>query len=66
MNLAKIWVDPKEDFAIVIMTNIGTEKADEGLEALASALYSRFGKKHSPGEGLESGRESPDSQSARE
>ena len=64
MNLAKIWVDPKEDFAIVIMTNIGTEKADEGLEVLASALYSRFGKSHATGEGPGSGPASPDSPNA--
>jgi CubicO group peptidase (beta-lactamase class C family) len=44
MNLAHIWVDPKRDFAMVVVTNIGGKKADEALFALAPALYVRFAK----------------------
>jgi CubicO group peptidase (beta-lactamase class C family) len=44
MNLAKIWIDPKRDFAMVFMTNIGGSMADQALDALAGKLYARFGK----------------------
>jgi len=44
MNLAHIWVDPKRDFAMVIVTNIGGKRAEEALFALAPALYARFAK----------------------
>jgi len=36
MNLSKIWVDPKGDCAMVLMTNIGGEKADQALDELAT------------------------------
>lgn len=42
-NLAHIWVDPKDDFAMVMLTNIGGTKADEAFIALAPDLYRRFG-----------------------
>jgi CubicO group peptidase (beta-lactamase class C family) len=42
MNLAYIWVEPKRDFAMVLVTNIGGTKADEALGKLAAALYARF------------------------
>jgi CubicO group peptidase (beta-lactamase class C family) len=45
MNLAHIWLDTKQDFAIVTATNIGGPKADEALRALASSLYAEFVKK---------------------
>jgi CubicO group peptidase (beta-lactamase class C family) len=41
-NLAHIWLDPKSDFAMVLVTNIGGEKADETLLALAPMLYAKF------------------------
>ena len=44
MNLAHIWVDPKRDFAMVLVTNIGGKKAEEGLFKFASELYAEFGK----------------------
>jgi CubicO group peptidase (beta-lactamase class C family) len=43
MNFAHIWVDPKRDFAMVLVTNIGGSKADEGFFALARELYTQFG-----------------------
>lgn len=42
MNLAHVWVDPKRDLAIVTMTNMGGEKAEEALFQLAPALYAKF------------------------
>lgn len=41
-NLAHIWLDPRQDFAMVIVTNIGGEKADDALKALAPRLYGRY------------------------
>ena len=45
MNLAKIWVYRKRDFAMVLMTNIGGVKADQALDMLAKELYAKFGEK---------------------
>ena len=45
MNLAHIWLDPKRDFAMVIATNVGGPKADEGIKALARELYTKFARK---------------------
>jgi CubicO group peptidase (beta-lactamase class C family) len=44
MNLAHIWVDTKRDFAMVVMTNIGGQKANQAFFALAKELYVRFAK----------------------
>jgi CubicO group peptidase (beta-lactamase class C family) len=44
-NLAFIWVEPKRDFAMVLMTNVGGEKADQALYALSRELYGRYGKR---------------------
>ncbi|MGH7291447.1 MAG: serine hydrolase domain-containing protein, partial [Myxococcota bacterium] len=41
-NLAHIWVEPSRDLAIVLMTNISNPQADEGLRALAAALYGTY------------------------
>lgn len=41
-NLAHIWVDPKRDFAMVTVTNIGGAKANEALFTLAPELYKKF------------------------
>jgi CubicO group peptidase (beta-lactamase class C family) len=41
-NLALIWIDPRHDFAMVILTNIGGKKADEAFLALAPELYRNF------------------------
>jgi CubicO group peptidase (beta-lactamase class C family) len=37
-NLAQIWLDPQGDFAMVFVTNIGGEKADQAFRALAPDL----------------------------
>ena len=50
-NLAHIWLDPKRDFAMVLVTNIGGAKANEVLKALAPKLYSRFAAPNRDGEG---------------
>jgi CubicO group peptidase (beta-lactamase class C family) len=42
-NLAHIWVEPKRDFAMVVVTNISNAKADKALLALAPELYRKFG-----------------------
>ncbi len=42
MNLAHIWIDPRRDFAMVTMTNIGGPKANDALFSLARELYGRF------------------------
>lgn len=44
MNLAHIFLQPKNDFAMVLMTNTGGGKADEAFGALAEELYKRYGK----------------------
>jgi hypothetical protein len=41
-NLAHIWVDPKRDVALVVVTNISGPQANEALFALAPQLYARF------------------------
>jgi CubicO group peptidase (beta-lactamase class C family) len=41
-NLAHIWIDPRRDFAMVLLTNIGGKKADEALTSLAPELYKHF------------------------
>src|SRR5205823_12303151 len=41
-NLASIWIEPKRDFAMVLVTNIDTKKANDALYALSADLYRRF------------------------
>ncbi len=41
-NLTHIWLDPGNDFAMVVLTNIGGKRADEALLALAPELYKKF------------------------
>lgn len=41
-NVAQIWLDTGKDFAMVLMTNIGGETAEQGLYAVAGMLYRRF------------------------
>jgi CubicO group peptidase (beta-lactamase class C family) len=41
-NLAHVWIDLKRDLALVLVTNIGGKKAEEGLKAIAAELYPRF------------------------
>jgi len=43
MNVAYIMLQPKYDFAMVLMTNVGGIKADGGLRTLAAAVYNGFG-----------------------
>jgi CubicO group peptidase (beta-lactamase class C family) len=45
MNLAHIWLDTKKDFAMVITTNIGGQKATEALMTIAGELYVKFTEK---------------------
>jgi CubicO group peptidase (beta-lactamase class C family) len=44
MNLAHIILDPKADFGMVLMTNVGGKNADEAFRNLAEELYRRYGK----------------------
>ncbi len=44
MNLAQIFFNPNNEFAMVLMTNIGGQKANEALAALAEELYRKYGK----------------------
>ncbi|OPY01969.1 MAG: D-alanyl-D-alanine carboxypeptidase precursor [Syntrophorhabdus sp. PtaB.Bin047] len=44
MNLAHIVLDPRTDFGMVLMTNIGGKKADEALRGLEEELHKRYGK----------------------
>ena len=46
MNLADVLIQPKYDFAIVAMTNMGGRRADEALKALAGQLYKSFAPTH--------------------
>jgi CubicO group peptidase (beta-lactamase class C family) len=41
-NLAHIWIEPRRDVAMVLVTNISGSKADEALFALAPELYAKF------------------------
>ena len=43
MNLADILLQPKHDFAMVLVTNVGGRRADDALKALAAELYKSFG-----------------------
>jgi len=43
MNVAYIMLQPKHDFGIVMMTNVGGQKADKAMNALGEELYKRFG-----------------------
>jgi CubicO group peptidase (beta-lactamase class C family) len=45
MNLAHIFFQPKNDFGMVLMTNIGGQKANEAFAVLAEELYKRYGNK---------------------
>jgi hypothetical protein len=42
MERRQLWVDPTDDFAMVIVTNIGGEKPEGALFKLAPVLYARF------------------------
>ncbi|MHB8069033.1 MAG: serine hydrolase domain-containing protein [Desulfobaccales bacterium] len=48
-NLAQIWLDPQRDFALVLVTNIGGEQADQAFQALAPELYKKFAATPSAG-----------------
>ncbi len=41
-NVAHVWVEPARDLAMVVVTNIGGQRAEEGLRAIAAELYPRF------------------------
>jgi hypothetical protein len=41
-NPAHIWIEPRRDFAMVVVTNIAGSKADEALFARAPELYAKF------------------------
>ncbi|RAI56192.1 serine hydrolase domain-containing protein [Roseicella frigidaeris] len=43
LNLALVMLQPRHDFAMVMATNIGGERADAALKALAEALYRQHG-----------------------
>jgi CubicO group peptidase (beta-lactamase class C family)/pimeloyl-ACP methyl ester carboxylesterase len=44
LNFALIVVDPKRDFAFVVVTNIGHDKSEKGVNSLAIELYAKYGK----------------------
>jgi CubicO group peptidase (beta-lactamase class C family) len=41
-NLAFIWIEPRRDFAMVLMTNTGGTTADQALRALSQELYRSY------------------------
>ena len=41
MNLAHVWVAPKQDFALVLMTNVGGEKAEDALFQAAAQIAAK-------------------------
>jgi len=41
-NLAHIWVEPARDVALVLLTNVGGQRADDALRALAPQLYRAY------------------------
>ncbi len=43
MNLAFIMLQPTQDFAMVLATNVGTPASDQGLKSVAEQLYGEFG-----------------------
>jgi hypothetical protein len=43
MNVADVLIQPKHDFGMVLMTNVGGRRADDALKALAAELYKSFG-----------------------
>ena len=43
LNLAMVVVQPARDFAMVMATNIGGDRAQAALNALAEALYRQYG-----------------------
>jgi CubicO group peptidase (beta-lactamase class C family) len=45
-NVAYIMLQPKRDFGIVMMTNVGGKKADQAMIALGEDLYRRFFPAH--------------------
>ena len=45
LNLAYVMLQPKNDLAMVMTTNIGGAAADKALVSLAEELYQRFGAK---------------------
>ena len=45
MNLAHIWLDTKQDFAIVIVANMSGQKANTAFLTLAKELYTKFAMK---------------------
>jgi hypothetical protein len=45
LNLAYVMLQPKNDLAMVMTTNIAGAAADKALIALAEDLYQRFGAK---------------------
>jgi CubicO group peptidase (beta-lactamase class C family) len=48
-NLAHIWIEPKRDFAMVLVTNVGGQKANDALMALAPKLYASFAASETAG-----------------
>lgn len=47
-NVAQVWIDPSRDLAIVAVTNIGGERAEEALRAVAALLYHHYAEKPTP------------------
>jgi CubicO group peptidase (beta-lactamase class C family) len=45
MNLAQILLDPKKDFAVVVLTNIAGPKSSDGIKALVKVLFEKYAGK---------------------
>src|SRR3954451_20910673 len=44
LNVADVFLQPKQDFGMALMTNAGGRKADDALKALAEELYKCLGE----------------------
>jgi CubicO group peptidase (beta-lactamase class C family) len=45
MNYAQILLDPKKDFAVVVLTNIAGPKANDGVNAIVKVLFEKYAGK---------------------
>jgi CubicO group peptidase (beta-lactamase class C family) len=43
-SLAHVWIDPKRDIAVVVVTNIGGKRAETALRAVVADVFPRYAK----------------------
>jgi hypothetical protein len=48
MNIAQVHLDPKTDFAVVLLTNIAGKKANGALDELVKELFEAWAAKPAP------------------